>query len=110
MSAHLLELVDPPISPSYPTEVDLTQGTFAERMKAWRHRLVGKKLLLSRTVLTKEMESVSAGLDILFLFYYSFFFYEDGNIPTSVHHHGGSGLYCAGLVQPDRFHYQLTAE
>lgn len=107
MSAHLLELVDPPISPSYSTEVDLTQGTFAERMKAWRHRLAGKKLLLSRTVLTKEMESVSA------FFFFSiilFFFYEDGNIPTSVHHHGGSGLYCAGLVQPDRFHYQLTAE
>jgi hypothetical protein len=62
MSADLLELVDPPsnsVAPDYPTEADLTQGTLAQRATAWRHRLVGKKLLPVQTALPKGMESVS---------------------------------------------------
>ena len=71
MSADLLELVDPPsnsVAPDYPTEADLTQGTLAQRATAWRHRLVGKKLLPVQTALPKGMESVSGSIYTDFFF------------------------------------------
>jgi len=68
MSADLLELVYPPsnsVAPDYPTEADLTQGTLAQRATAWRHRLVGKKLLPVQTALPKGMESIHVSASIL---------------------------------------------
>ncbi|KKA18828.1 hypothetical protein T310_7220 [Rasamsonia emersonii CBS 393.64] len=64
--ADLIQLMDPPDpNTNYPTEADLTQGPLLLRERAWKHLLLGKKLVPKGEEVKPEMKDTHVSMSIL---------------------------------------------
>lgn len=73
MSTYITDLIHlmPPPGPEYPTEADLTQGPLPLRERAWKHLLLGKKLVPKGEEVKPEMKDVSS-INIISGFFFVF--------------------------------------